>query len=129
MNGNLDPSSLLRPQRCYRHSVKLSATNMSQPSHYSDLHQPESWRGRERALYPQLADDAVRFLQPLEPLQPLQPRLLLIPFCSESFSEPLIHQCPKKIQEDKVLNCARHWKKKKQPQNENCPLKVAMVKH
>lgn len=41
-------------------------------------------------------------------------------------------ECPKRYKKDKVLNCAipeEKNKRKRQPQNENCLLKVATVKH
>lgn len=71
--------------------------------------QPESKRGRGKGSTsdPWLAKDATRLFHTL------QPRLLCRLFHLESLSDPSYSsECPKKIQEDKVLDCARHRKEK-----------------
>lgn len=133
MDRNLEAHPLLSPQRCLCHSEKLSAPDMPQPSHHSDLLQPDSWRGRDMGnIATSMPGRGATGL-----LQPLQPRLVSTLLHLESYSDPIIHQSVlllllllKRYKKDKVLNCARYRKKKKkQPQNENCLLKVATVKH
>lgn len=111
MNWNLETSSLLSPPRCHSHLEKVSATDMPNPCiTMTSFSLSENWGGEGREgegqdMPPRAGSSRYRAL-PDPGAQ--DPRTLLH---VESYADPIIHQCLKKIQE-RVAHCARHQKKK-----------------